>query len=60
MFVDRDKPPKGVGLLRQEARGTVDLTGRQNLRRALEKAPTWCGPKEKARCNTAAVMKEQP
>jgi hypothetical protein len=60
MFVYSDRPPKGVALLRQEARGTADPAMRQNLRWALEKASTWCGPKEKARCTAAAAMKEQP
>jgi hypothetical protein len=60
MFVYSDRAPKGVALLRQEARGTSDPTVRQNLRWALEKAPIWCSPKEKARCTAAAVMKEQP
>ena len=60
MFVYSDRPPKGVALLRQEARGAVDPGVRQNIRSALEKAPTWCGLKDKARCTAAAVMKEQP
>jgi hypothetical protein len=58
MFVYSDNAPKGVALLRQEARGAVDPGVRQNLRSALEKAPIWCSSKEKARCTAAAVMKE--
>jgi hypothetical protein len=57
MFVYSDRASKGVALLRQQARGAVDPVVRQNLRTALEKAPTWCGPNEKARCTAAAVIK---
>jgi hypothetical protein len=58
MFVYRENASKGVALLRQHASAAADLTTRQNLKSALVKAPTWCGPNEKARCTAAAVIKQ--
>jgi hypothetical protein len=56
MFIYRDKPSKGVALLRQETVGAVDPAVKENLRFALGNAVAMCGSKEKARCTAASVI----
>jgi len=56
MEVYKDDAATGVALLRQEAAGAIDLTAKDNLMLALQKAPTFCGPKDMKRCKAAAVL----
>jgi hypothetical protein len=56
MDIHKHKPSTAIRLLKQEAIGAADPAVKENLKWALSKAPTWCNPKDEARCRVAASM----
>jgi hypothetical protein len=56
MFLHREKPSKGVALLRQEAVKASDPGVKENYISALSRAQTHCGPSDKSRCKAAARL----
>jgi hypothetical protein len=56
MDIYKYEPAKGVALLQQAAVGVDDPIVKENLKFALSKATMWCNPKDKKRCEAAALI----
>jgi hypothetical protein len=55
IYTGGDEQPKGISLLKQEQNKVSDGAIKQRLRRAVQKALTYCNPPEKAACQQAAA-----
>lgn len=59
MEVYKHEATKGISSLQEEVVSAEDPSVRENLKRALSKAPTLCNRNERAQCKAAAVIPER-